>query len=161
MKSVVKSPWSEKNPKSLTRYCKRKACFSFMCCLMVQSSFEDAALFSGCNWTAILAPHPHGSLPKALGAGLGGRAAATCFPSSSSVEMLLSVGKVLLAPLGQCFDKMLNVQSHRSIKRFAARLPDLLLLMGREAFFDSDFYGLGTYIPAAGIKQFLSMRCQI
>lgn len=91
---------------------------------------------------------------------LGGRAAATCSPSRS-VELLLSVGKVLLAPLGQCFDEMLDVQSHRSTKRFAAKLPDLLLLMSREAFFDSEFYGLGTYILAAGIKQFLDKHCQI
>lgn len=90
---------------------------------------------------------------------LGGRAAATCSPSRS-VELLLSVGKVLLAPLGQCFDKILDVQSHRSAKRFAAKLPDLLLLMGGEAFFDSEFYGLGTYSLAAGIKQFLDKRCQ-
>lgn len=106
------------------------------------------------------APHLGSSLPKALGAWLGGRAAATCSPSRS-VQLLLSVGKVLLAPLRQCFDKMLDVQPHRSTKRFAARFPDLLLLMGREAFFDSEFYGLGTYILAAGIKQFLDIHCQI
>lgn len=100
-------------------------------------------------------------LPEALGAWLGGRAASTGSPSSRAVELLLSVGKVLLAPLGQCFDKMLDVQSHRRTKRFAAKLPDHLLPMGREAFFDSEFHGLGTYILAAGIKQCLNMQCQV
>lgn len=91
----------------------------------------------------------------------GWEAAATCCPSCKSAELLLSVGKVWLTPLGLCFNKMLDVQSHRSTKRFSAELPDLLLLTGREAFFDSEFYGLGTYILAAGIKQFLNMQCQI
>lgn len=45
--------------------------------------------------------------------------------------------------------------------RFAARLPDLLLLTGWEAFFDAEFYGLGAYNLAAGIKQILNMHCQI
>lgn len=126
---------------------------------MVQSSFEDAALFSGCNWRATLGSSSGQFPAKSTGACLSGRL--LCSPSCRSAELLLSVGQVWLAPLGQCFDKMLDVPSHRSTKGFAAKLPDLLLLTGRVAFLDSEFYGLGTYILAAGIKQCLNMHCQI